>query len=351
MGGYTTRRAFESNRFVDEIPARPFVDEAIDLSHRSDKIANTMKKSLSSTRATLAFVCLGLATPPVFAAPATEVQANPAPVKLHTIRLKNIAPSLMAYWIDPANNAAPPLVQKSLELLGDAPTKPDKAAPNPLMPTGIERITAVDAQNSLVVLGTDAGVQQLEKVVAMLDRPLRQVEIEAQFVQIAPEDARELGFDFASIPTANFKIGFVRGNAHATLARLVKDGKAKILSAPRVTAINNLPASISASTNPIPAESKTLFEFVVTPTINNDNTITLLTTWGKLARPAKNNEKPITPSAIETVVNARDGDTFVLADLPESVSKSFESLEYPEDLLLLLTPRIVRRAGDEAKPD
>ncbi|MBW3637168.1 MAG: hypothetical protein KY445_12005, partial [Armatimonadetes bacterium] len=87
------------------------------------------------------------------------------------IRVKNVSPTLIAWWIDPNNNPTP--LQFSLSgknedrasltgaILSDA-MKPSGVM---LLPAGIQRVVAIDAQNSLLVFGTEAGTKELERVV------------------------------------------------------------------------------------------------------------------------------------------------------------------------------------------
>ena len=391
----------------------------------------------------------------------------------HTLRIRNVSPSVMAYWLDPANNDLPVQFQVS-DMLQDrygnqavarnALSASDQMAAqgglsssvspssfvspgafNPYtqrgnaeirsnaqfnnggnnrggnnnraggrggagggvfqLPTGVDRIVAIDPQNALLVFGTDEGIRELQDTIAFLDRPLRQVEIEAQFITVSTADSRSFGIDFstaqgnfnasntgfASTPgQGSFQVGFVRGNFQAKLTALLTKNRAKIITAPRVTAINNLTASlVSSESRPIilttavqggglnggQAQGQNLIYITtsigltVTPTINNDDTVTVLmqpqlqsqTILADIAAPL------VTSQAVQTIANVRDGDTIalgglrantisrggarvpLLGDLP-LIGKLFRSrnaIDNQSELIIFLTARIIRRAGDD----
>lgn len=274
------------------------------------------------------------------------------------------------------------------------------------LPGEIDRIIAVDAQNVILVQGgRPEDIQELRNIINILDRPLRQVEIEAQFVTVSTSATNAFGIDFSSsngdfsantvgfAPGASsgaFQLGFVRGNFQATLTALVAQNRAKVLTAPRVTAINNLTASIASQTSsPIllttttssdfnnnTAQSQTLIYIntsiglTVTPTINNDDTITVL------MQPQLQTQVPsgiqglpaapvVTSQQVFTVANVRDGDTIalgglrtkniargsskvpLLGDIPliGRLFKTRNNSESESELIIFVTARIVRRAG------
>ncbi|RYG70983.1 hypothetical protein EON80_06180 [bacterium] len=273
------------------------------------------------------------------------------------------------------------------------------------LPEGVDRIVAIDPQNALLVFGTDEGVRELQDTIAFLDRPLRQVEIEAQFVTVSTADSRNFGIDFqtaqgnfnannngfASETTqGSVQVGFVRGNFQATLNALMTRNRAKLITAPRVTAINNLTAELFSDTQrPIilttavqggglnggQAQGQNLIYITtsigltVTPTINNDDTITVLmepqlqaqTVLADISAPL------ITSQSVRTIANVRDGDIIALGGLKSKdisrggnkvpligdipfIGKLFRSrsaTDNESELIIFLTARIIRRAGDD----
>ena len=206
------------------------------------------------------------------------------------IEVKNVPASLLAFQLDPAHNATP------LQLTVPYPFGLDKSgettAPKQAergifdLPASIERLVPFDAQQLLLVKGGDTdSMRQLQELVSILDRPLRQVEIEARLVQLSSEDLKTFLPSLSNnniLPNnSNFQVGFVPSNFPSKLDALTKEGHAKVLAAPKVTAINNLSASIAffpdapaRATDEAPATVAAAMN--VTPTINGDETVTLL---------------------------------------------------------------------------
>ncbi len=275
------------------------------------------------------------------------------------------------------------------------------------LPEGVDRVVAVDPQNALLVFGTDEGVRELTDTIQFLDRPLRQVEIETQFVSVNTAATQNFGIDystsqgnfnanaqrFAAAPApsnGSFQLGFVRGNFQATLSALLSQSRAKVITAPRVLAINNLTASLfSQQSTPVVLTTvvangglgggtatgqnvnyvTTNIGLTVTPTINNDGTITVLlepqlqtqnTAAGAIA-------PTITSQTVQTIANVRDGDTIALGGLKaKNISRATDKIpllsnipligglfrsknnvDTEADLIIFVTARIVRRAEDD----
>ncbi len=260
-------------------------------------------------------------------------------IKVYALRVKNVPPSIIAWWLDSAHQPEPALFRRA-----DTPMTGVETG-NTALPTGVERIVAIDPQNAILVFATEAGIKSIRETVEFLDQPLRQVEIEAQFVQISAEDARQLGIESPTpAPQAGLQINFLRANYAAILKKLAAQNKVKITPFPRVLAINNAQASLSNSDE---------MRLLVTPTLNNDDSVTLSMSTASAPKMTMQSDKPTAlplRKGIESIVNVRDGDTIVLSG---SVSDIFPRL--PRDLtsppqgMILVTPRIVRRSED-ARP-
>ena len=152
-----------------------------------------------------------------------EQQATPEKPAL--IKVRNVPSNLMAYWLDPAHQPLPIEIQSSITNrgqtpqlqqhdfpTGDAPdvsvapiARPLKLRPgngygplNLKLPEGIKTLASVDPQNVIFVRGTAAGIEQLRALVAQLDVPLSQVEIEVQFYQLARADLSALSPSFVT---------------------------------------------------------------------------------------------------------------------------------------------------------
>ena len=148
----------------------------------------------------------------------------------------------------------------------------------------------IDYERNLVVArGTQEQLQVMEKIIEEFDRPIQQVLIEARFVTISKPAFEQLGVlwettgqgtkqpgqgpsanipqDFTSLITgqnfpttlaggtaaANLGVGiqhtfsqvFGANTLSATISALEQSGESQTLSAPRLTVLNNRPASIS----------------------------------------------------------------------------------------------------------
>ncbi|BCM89457.1 type II secretion system protein D [Abditibacteriota bacterium] len=395
------------------------------------------------------------------------------------VSIRNVKPSLLAYWIDPANHQPPIEIRSSIQQegrYGHRPLVTDQfggsqlssqgittqpydtlgVTPNPMagnpylnsnadmvqmrsnaqfqggggrggggfggqgggvggrggqgggtfqLPEGVSRIVAVDPQNALLVFGTPEGAAKLANTIRFLDRPLRQVEIEAQFLSINTSAAQNYGFDFTtargnfnasstgtatSTAAGGLQFGFIRGNFQAAIAASITSGRAKLLTAPRVTAINNLTATLEQSTstpivltttntvanNAIAQNTSQQVFYVtttigleVTPTINNDDTVTVLMRPVLQAQGTPNSlgASQITSQQLETIANVRDGETIALGglrsvnitlnktkvpligDLPliGHLFRSRSNSEVENELIIFLTARIIRRVGDD----
>ncbi|RYG65050.1 hypothetical protein EON80_18085 [bacterium] len=324
----------------------------------------------------------------------------------HTIRVKNVAPSVLAWWLDPANNQEPRMFEAARlaaeDILPVGPLEKNPAKPlgDYKLPAGVERIVAIDPQNALMVFGTEAGFSEFEKVVASLDKPLKSIEVEVKFLVISDAQVKQLDLKNFSknsekdpyswaILTPDSELeqiqkttptGFVRSS---TIENMIRKSKAQIITAPRVTAIDNLTASLRSETVrpfilgpqegiPVYTEPNTqplLFwssalGITVRPTINVDNTISLNFTPGltiKLQVPAKGDLKATLNSqndlntvwqrqlgGIVNLSNIQSGQTVAVTGFKTDslLPRSPTDKSKPGNVLLLVKPHIIRRAGD-----
>lgn len=310
-------------------------------------------------------------TPGVVAvAPATGIPELDHPVdpdrkQTFKLTLKNVKPSLMAYWLEPNSHQVPPEFRKTVPVVPQEPVEQKGAF---RLPQGVDHLVAVDPQNALLVFGTAKGVKELVTLIQLLDKPLRQVEIEAQFIRL---DSKDLNAVFGDTPPVAIpekaQVRFVRsqdGFAKA-LDTLIKNQNAKVLSAPRVLAINNLTADISQTAlTPVQLQVgnegakgvdlpegttlnlETSRSLSVTPTINNDNTITVVAhiTEGVQLKSSANAQDVLvlqkTGDGLETIANMRDGETIAVEISPKAGAAT-----PAQRTVVFLTTRIVRRAG------
>ena len=189
-----------------------------------------------------------------------------------TIIVKNTMVRFVAYWLDPARNPIPPQIQSSKNNGGgnygwasdvEKMTRQPGNGNGPRgleIPDGIESIVVDEPGNALLVKGTAASIKELLKLVKEIDVPIGHVEIEAQVWEIAPAEFAKLPLNFrnASRSTAAFNDGAFGELAFAPLEDDMTDinkqlqfwsetERAKLVTTPRVTAMDGLAASLSTT--------------------------------------------------------------------------------------------------------
>ncbi|HEX8463900.1 MAG TPA: hypothetical protein VF627_04715 [Abditibacterium sp.] len=304
-----------------------------------------------------------------------EAPAAQAPNVTKAIRLKNVSPSIVAWLLDPVNHPEP-VEFRALRQASANAEAPKKAVPGAFaLPKGVKTMSAIDAQNALMVLGTEAGIAELEETIQFLDKPLRQVEIEAQFIEIDEAGVKELGFDFGADGPAGIDFSLRRGTGEETLKALVAKGRAKVLVNSRKVTFNNVEASVNVPVKrPVvlgyrdengkfqeffdpaaqaPAAGLQIgvaIQLSVTPTINNDDTVTVLMSAtqvlemsGKANLAAAQRDL----GGVASILNVGAGETAALRGLSSRFLATFGKLKPNSTVLMLVTPRILRRVGDE----
>lgn len=319
------------------------------------------------------------------------------------IRVRNLQPSVIAWWLQPELHPEPMAFAQSRENARRFLGIEKNPKPEPLfaLPAGLMALVPLNSQNALLVIGSEDAIAAVEKFVTALDRPLRQVEVEAQIIQFEhADDLAALGI--AASGGGGAQMGVVkrpRAEFRAELSRLVEAKRAKVLNSPRMTAINNLTAALwTATGNPalivpdtegrvaiVPDAAKdgeetkppaaTLkrsleladtFGVAVTPTINSDDTVTLVLQVGRTVRlqdrQSGDSVRLYSPSSIQTVAQVRDGDTIALGGLTAQVvpaqstsdAANSSTIQTPQPqnsttktVIVLVTTRILRRL-DEA---
>ncbi len=276
------------------------------------------------------------------------------------------------------------------------------------LPVGIDNIIAIDAQNAILIQGSGDGIETIQNIIDFLDKPLQQVEIEAQFVELTEGASDALGLDFTrnNVTTQGFfadtgqtvlqgagtvVFGYVGKNFTATFNALKSKSLLKVVNSPRITTFNNMTAQLTSVqtvriitlqtnvTNNTGGNTQTQTQVItpittgvtltVTPTINRDGTITMAVqpfvstqnfVPGRLFPDISNQQ-------ISTMSNVKDGDTLAIGGLRvKSAGESdrripflssipiigkllftSKSKTYTErELIIFVTPRIVRRIED-----
>ena len=294
---------------------------------------------------------------------ATEVQTVYIP-------LRNVPPSLMAYWLDPARQPMPVTLRSSLANEGGVPTAIDELPRQPgngkgprdlRLPDGVSELISVDPQNVLRARGTAAGLEALVKLVSQIDVPLGRVEIEAQIVEVAPADLDGLQLPFrwteltseekgegirAVLPDLSRPaLAQVAPQLPGQLNALIAADRAKILFAPRVTAIDGLTARLySTRAGPVlmpdaPASATETLDFATGLAFVESRIGMRATPVLHGAVAALDFEVEIEGQVARARANLRDGQTLALL-LPRPKSAAYARVVF-------VTARIVRRTGED----
>ena len=280
---------------------------------------------------------------------------------------------------------------------------------------GVGSIRIDERTNKIVVTDYPARLDEIAKIVSAFDEKTPQVLIDAQIIEIDPSDKFEMGVDWdywikkhfdvkAALPVGTSNRLFLgttsaalseKGEYKAILDLLRTIGDTKILSSPRIMALNNQEAKILVgkkdayitSTTSQAGDSTVTSQTVnfvdvgiklyVTPTINRDGFVTMKikpeiseADREKILSEGKETEIPIvTTSEAETTVMVKDGVTLIIGglrkdkraktvkkipvvgDIPglgfffRSTSDEFTKIE----LVILLTPHII--SGENSYTD
>ena len=113
-------------------------------------------------------------------------------------------------------------------------------------------VIGLNGHNSLLVKATaenkedaEQAIDDLETLIKFLDKPVKQVIVEAMFVKMEVKDAMSIGasWEYGGMPISitsqnggaegNFALRYVSGNIRASLATLLTTSTAKVVNAPR----------------------------------------------------------------------------------------------------------------------
>lgn len=164
---------------------------------------------------------------------------------------------------------------------------------------------AFDLDNSILVKGTEEGIEKFREVVQFLDVAPKQVSIKAEFVDVSTTDIKRFGIDwnlsrldesFATsfTPGGNVIFGMSRGNITAQIRAELTSDVRRVISSPIISTLNmnqaiiainqNIPYWETVSTvvgnnvvqNAVARAIQVSNNLVVTPRVNGDGTITML---------------------------------------------------------------------------
>lgn len=282
------------------------------------------------------------------------------------------------------------------------------------LPEGVSEIVAYPMLNSLLIRGTEEGINKFIEFLKLIDRKPQQIVIEIQSILVNEAVIKNYGFEWfwnvgnLVIQPQGFGLGDANtlrvayrqpGNENfaATLTYLLTSSQGKVTDAIRVATMNLLPATNSVVTDyPIVTSTSTVAgtitttistsvnvttqsivtSITITPRINGDGTITMYIPYTKSAITgyvtygggSTQLSYPITTTnTINTTLNVRDGETFVLGgfvsnqeietnqkmpilgELPV-IGKLFNKRQRSSndaETLIFITPRIIK---EEAAP-
>ncbi|MBQ3644608.1 MAG: hypothetical protein II961_08430 [Candidatus Riflebacteria bacterium] len=275
--------------------------------------------------------------------------------------------------------------------------------------------------NAVIVSGSKDLLDEVKKLIETIDTPVHQVMIEAKIVEVKTDATKNIGFkwqaglestgvaDVAEFPVLSTKEYFAQnpnsglyqknfenqqgeifglGDFYresmlfkATFAALEKRNENKVLSNPKISAVNGQEANITVGTKVIypggadqpPKEKDTGIKLKITPRINDDGYITVdaepevsfVESW------SNNGMYPVigTRSA-KTTVRVRDGEEILIGGLIRDeenkennkipllgnipIIKSLFSYKgktgSSQELIILITPHIIAQSIESAAP-
>jgi|GEM_PF-4355350 len=239
----------------------------------------------------------------------------------HEVHLKYAKPHLVAYWIDPEHNPMPKEYKPVSEFMNEYFMKRNtlsslkridkvssavresnyhttKTDPEPLKVLSVPD----DTQQVVWVRATPAAFKQVESIIASVDRPTRNIKITAKVIQLRSAglltDDKSAFINKIFSPTKIISFGGYSEKVQSQLDELVAQGKVNIIKDQQLMIPNNLTDSIAqTSSTPATIDIKTAnntvkvksgddnqlflekrFALMFTPTINNDDSITVFMT-------------------------------------------------------------------------
>ena len=217
---------------------------------------------------------------------ATPIVVSEIPIT--QIPVRNVNPSLLAYWLDPNHQPMPQSLKSSARNGGYWTYSLDKMTRQPgnangprdlKLPDGVEIVAAVEPQNLLLVRGTTASVEQLRKLAKEIDVPLSQVEIQAQLWEVAPPELAALPLKFYDSTVSDEKpaplfaqaaFALTTDETSRALQNLAEHQRARLITAPRVTAFDGLAARLMMTeTRPIAVDGTPQNELIKQLKVNS----------------------------------------------------------------------------------
>ncbi len=234
------------------------------------------------------------------------------------------------------------------------------------LPEGVDRIFALQGDNSLFIEATPDGFNRVRDIVKNLDIAPRQVQIKVEFVTASVNDVDAFGINFSLVPYPGIEVNnnqgtqanessipqtyvqVAAGNIVAQLFSSLVRTRGKVVQAPLITTTNNVTAQIQITTQ-IPfitttnvvggngtVTSNTSQNFLpistglaVQPRINSDDTITLnlQPQISDVSGPPSlsGGPPPTITQNLTTLRTVRNGETMVLGGLVRKSDNNSQS--------------------------
>lgn len=246
---------------------------------------------------------------------------------------------------------------------------------NRLVPDGIDTIFPYQEDNSLLVRGEPDAIDELKNIIALLDVPVKQVSIKAEFVTVTDQDVSAFGLNWStSVLNSNvatdiggtgttagptITMNIAQGNISATLTALRQKDRAHTILAPLISTLNNVPAQIQTSeqypifqsaisqgsvgggnistSNVTYLQSQT--GLTVLPRINRDGSVTVqlqpqVSQFNGFVQGPNSQSAPIVvQQQLSTIRRVKSGESIVLGGLEtKSDAKTSRGIPFLEDL-------------------
>lgn len=326
-------------------------------------------------------------------------ETNSAEIRQEKIALRYTPPGLILWWLDPVHNAQPAYLKGLESVSGNLkpqaratvtvapPSKSVVSSGKQLkwepfqLPEGVVELHSTpDFSDGLLARGTLRGIRELRTIVALLDRPVQQVQIEVRVVEVPA------GVFITSAVNAETSVIGVGIQKEAELQELLKLKQARILHDSRVSTPNNTTAILNfessslaivqtekdGATTKQPAVLTDSLRIALTPTINRDNTITVVANISRMLRTSDGAPLPgfaegsLSASAINSIANSKSGETQMVSGLQsdKAPKKSFAILplgadndakptpdeQSPKQIIVLITPSVATNGAMAANP-
>lgn len=226
-----------------------------------------------------------------------------------------------------------------------------------MIPYGDNKVQVDERTNSLVVNKQGVDIKSIDKLISKIDKPRQQVLIEAEIIEVNSDFLKNIGFSFPATVSSTFQEtqdappsfdmvdlalqDFVRTPLELLLTfnMLKEEGKARVLSNPRITTLDGVEAKV-ATVERLPyfiteiqanytyitkQEFTAGVELKITPRVNSDGKITtkILTAVSAITGTTSQGYPQTSSRETETIVRIEAGQTIIISGLLEDREISY----------------------------